>query len=147
MTAQPQYRIEKVTACAECEGRGRKQNPAWAAFYAAHPNYDGSMTYAEETQWFVDNNWEISAGFGLPYEELPCSNCEGEGRIVEYIDLRDALREISQENHEKFTTQQEQQIRRIAKNVFDDNDDDDEFTSYQRSQIRSIVRDEKKYAE
>lgn len=101
MTTQPQYRIEKITICAECEGRKVIQNPAWAAFHAAHPDYDGSLGDDGESHWFVENDWEISTGFGLPYEEIPCSSCEGEGRIIEHIDLRQALAEIANETQTK----------------------------------------------
>jgi len=101
MTTQSQYRIEKVTICAECEGRKVIQNPAWAAFYAAHPDYNGSMTVRQEIDWFIENNFEIVELFGLPYEELPCSNCEGEGRIIERVDLRQALAEIANEAQTK----------------------------------------------
>jgi hypothetical protein len=72
--------------CRTCRGSGVIANPVWERYFA-------------EAQDILDpDHWALEAGLGsaraMGPEEIPCADCEGEGRREYPVSLADALAEL-----------------------------------------------------
>lgn len=89
------YLIKKVRTCPVCNGKKAVQHPAWEEYWKEHAGKP-LMTAKEDRRWFEAHGW--SSGYcRIPYEEIPCGECDGEGELISEVDLQEALPDLQQE--------------------------------------------------
>lgn len=89
------YLLKSVTPCADCNGKGVVENPAWTAFSAWYKSYKDMYGYRPDPgisrAW-----WSDTAGHTeIPPEEYDCPTCHGAGQIETDVDLQTALANIN----------------------------------------------------
>ncbi len=93
-----QYLIRKVEMCPACKGEGYVWNEKWQALNEANNAWMQEQTggrYCDEAH----ADWERRVKETWPYsdpppEDEPCGECEGTGKVEEWIDLRQAMEEL-----------------------------------------------------
>lgn len=87
------YLVTHKRTCSRCNGDGWYRNPAWdganEVFDAAANPEDGFQAMAK---YWRDKGY--SSHRAWPAEEIECYHCEGDGVVVEDMDLQAALYEL-----------------------------------------------------
>jgi len=83
--SETQYLVKRIRACPECGGSGMVKNPLWALVREEHPA-SGIGSQEERRFWLEYGPYE-----DRPDEEEPCFECNGTGRVTDWVDLREAL--------------------------------------------------------
>ena len=89
------YYVKAVTQCSHCKGTGVVQHPQWQQFWEEH------AATVEDIQQILEpaasnEAWDKLMAQHFPDweqvpEEIPCIECEGEGKITREVPLEDAL--------------------------------------------------------
>ena len=92
------YYVESEEDCFSCDGNGVVENPAWTFYYQENGNISARHTKEERYEWFLKHGY-IEDGLwngtdGMPDQEIPCSTCDGEGKLVERVSLDEALEKL-----------------------------------------------------
>lgn len=82
------YYVTEVTVCVDCHGSGVQQHPLWAMYWAEFGEEAVNRTQEQDRQWFSSVGW---VGDFLPSEEDACVECDGQGKIIRQVNLKDAL--------------------------------------------------------
>jgi len=98
------YVIEELD-CPTCGGQGWVTHPAWELYYEENGdlgilNADGHPDMALDETWFREQGYDYP-----PDEEIPCTECEGGGRIQHSVTLKYALEALFGKDHLTNLTQ------------------------------------------
>ena len=90
------YVIEEFE-CPECNGQGVVTHPAWELYHKEHSymgilDADGHPDATLDVAWFQEQGYDYP-----PDEEVPCSECDGEGTIRREVELATALDALTRE--------------------------------------------------
>lgn len=82
------YEILCTETCEDCRGHGVVTNPNWVKFFEETKD----KPEITEAQWAEANGFESVKSMG--FEEVPCVECEGAGKMVYPVLLQEVLKEL-----------------------------------------------------
>ena len=91
------FYVTEEIECPECRGQGVVTHPAWELYHEEHGprglvDADGRPNRELDEAWFQEQGYSYP-----PDEEVPCVECEGEGRFRREVDLATALDALTRE--------------------------------------------------